>query len=79
MYNAGCTNHSKQLKTVKNVTELNPDNSNLQGKSKKVRVIKGKISKNMTWMGIQKRFELAGFNSTEYLSYRSEHCGATVT
>ena len=34
--------------------QLNPDNSSLQGKSKKVRVIEGKISKKITWRGIEK-------------------------
>ncbi len=34
--------------------QLNPDNSNLQGKSKKVRVIEGKISNKMTWKEIEK-------------------------
>ena len=39
--------------------QLNPDNSNLQGKLKKVRVIgvqsmEGKINKKMTWRRIEK-------------------------
>ena len=34
--------------------QWNPDNSNFQGKSKKVPVIEGKISKKITWRGIEK-------------------------
>ena len=43
-----------------NMIQLNPDNSNLQGKSKKIRVISGvrvihgKISKKITWREIEK-------------------------
>ena len=33
---------------------MNPDNSNLQGKSTKVRVIEGKITKKITWREIEK-------------------------
>ena len=36
------------------IVQLNPDNLNLQGKSNKVRVIEGKISKKITWRGIGK-------------------------
>ena len=37
-----------------NPIQLNPYNSNLQGKSKTVRVIEGKISKKITWREIEK-------------------------
>ena len=50
--------------------QLNPDNSNLQGKSKKVRVIgvqviKGKISKKITWRGIKKGSSYRGVRVIE--------------
>ena len=44
--------------------ELNPDNSNLQGESKKVRVMEGKISKKMTWRGIKKGSSLIAGGSS---------------
>ena len=50
-----CCNNNKKCSLKKKVSiQLNPDNSNLQGKSKMVRVIEGKIGKKMTWREIRK-------------------------
>ena len=59
--------------------QLNPDNSNLQGKFKKVQVIGGKISKKITWRESKKvrvsgRFELSGFNCTRTVPLCTQVC-----
>ena len=50
---------TRQKPLLNTVLWLNPDNSNLQGKSKRfklsgVRVFDGKISKKLTWREIKK-------------------------